>query len=178
VDTPIAEPRQLFLHQLRTMLWVELTLAEEVLPELYDHVHSSDLRWALERHLGETEGHVKNLRRVFTILREPAEPEPSPALLGLKKERDELLKAVDEERHDLVDLFHADVVARSEHLEIAAYNGLAHMANALGEREVALLLLENMGQEQFALEQAESATARLLAERVESTSASSQRRGG
>jgi ferritin-like metal-binding protein YciE len=167
--TPIEEPRQLFLHQLRTMLWVELTLAEEVLPELYDHVHAVDLKWALERHRGETEQHVENLRRVFELLEEPGDPEPSPALAGMKKEHDQVMKALDLERHDVVDLFHVDVIARTEHMEIAAYEGLARTAQALGaDEDVVLLLRENLGQEEHALEQAEHALAKLLAEKVES----------
>jgi ferritin-like metal-binding protein YciE len=168
VATPIDDPRKLFLHQLRTMLWVELKLAEEVLPELYDHVHAVDLKWALERHQLETEGHVKNLRRAFEILHEPGDPESSPSLLGLKKEHDLLMKMVPGEREDVVDLFHTDVIARNEHLEIAAYDGLVHLAQALGEDEVAALLRENMEQEAHALEQAEHAMAKLLAEKVES----------
>jgi ferritin-like metal-binding protein YciE len=168
VATPIDDPRKLFLHGLRTMLWVELKLAEEVLPELYDHVHAVDLKWALERHQLETEGQVKNLRRAFELLHEPGDPEESPAMVGLEKEHDVVLKALDRERQDLVDLFHTDVIARSEHLEIAAYNGLYHLAKALGEGEVAALLRENLEQEEHALEQAEHALAKLLAEKVES----------
>jgi ferritin-like metal-binding protein YciE len=164
----IDDPRKLFMHQLRTMLWVELTLADEILPELYDHVHAVDLKWALERHRLETEGHVRNLRRAFEILHEPGDPEESPSLLGLKKEHDLLMTMVPDEREEVVDLFHMDAIARSEHLEIAAYNGLYHLGRALGEDEVAALLRENLEQEGHALEQAEHALAKLLAEKVES----------
>jgi len=73
-----------------------------------------------------------------------------------------------EEGEDLIDVFHTDVIARTEHVEIAAYNGLYHLAKALGEDEVASLLRENLEQEEHALEQAEHALAKLLAEKVES----------
>lgn len=166
--TPIETPKQLFVHQLRTMLWVEQKLAEEVLPELYEHVHATDLKWALEKHMAETEAHARNLRRIFTLIEEPGEPEQSAALLGLKREHDQMMKMLDAESHGVVDLFHTDVIARTEHLEIAAYTGLAHLANALGvEPEVGRLLRENLGQEKHALEQAEHAQAKLLAEKVE-----------
>lgn len=167
--TPIEEPEQLFLHQLRTMLWVELKLAEEILPEIYEHVHAVDLKWSIERHRAETEQHVKNLRRIFTILEEPGDPETSATLLGLKKEHDQLMKLVAQAEHGVVDLFHVDVISKNEHVEIAAYEGLVHMAQALGhDGEVATLLRENLGQEEHALEQAEHALAKLLAEKVES----------
>lgn len=165
--TPIEDPRHLFVHRLRTMLWVELKLAEEVIPELLDAVFATDLKWVLERHLLETRAHVENVRRAFELLQEPGEPEQSPALLGLKKERDLLLKQIDESQRDLVDLFHTDVVARTEHAEIAAYSGLVHTAKALGQLEVATLLRKNMEEDMHALEQAEHALAKLLAEKVE-----------
>lgn len=168
--TPIGNPRELLLHQLRTMLWVELTLAEEVLPELYEGVHAADLKWALERHTLETEQHVKSLRHVFSVLQAPGDPEESPGLKGLLQEHHAVLGSVDRERRDLVDLVHADSIARSEHLEIAAYSGLVHLAQALGlPHDVVTALRENMGQEELALEHAERAQAKLLAEKVESS---------
>ena len=163
----IEEPRQLFLHRLRTMLWVESTLAQEILPGLRSRVHAVELRQGLERHQLETEGHVENLRRVFRLLAEPPDAEPSAALLGLKAEHDLVLERLDGEPSDLADLVYADTIARNEHAEIAAYSGLYHLARALGEHEVAALLRENLEQEEHALEQAEHALARLLAETVE-----------
>jgi ferritin-like metal-binding protein YciE len=68
----------------------------------------------------------------------------------------------------LNDLAHAQAAAATEHLELAAYESLASLAEALGEESVAIRLREVMEQEEFALEQVESATAKLLAEKVES----------
>lgn len=169
--TPITDAKRLFVHQLRSMLWVELKLAEEVLPEILDAVFATDLKWAIERHLHETTGHVESIRRAFELLQEPGEPEPSPALVGLRRECDQLLKQMDSSEHALVDLFHAGVVARTEHEEIGAYGGLVHTAQALGHPEVALLLRRNMEEDMHALEQAEHALAKLLAEKVENAPA-------
>lgn len=166
--TPLESPRELFLHQLRTILWVELTLAEDVLPELFDLVHSTDLKWSVERHIHETRGHVKNIRHVFAKLEEAGDPEATPALSALKKEHDTLVSAIPEEDETLLDLAHTDAIARTEHYEIAAYSGLVHLAKALGlDLEVATALRENMEQDAHALEQAEHALAKLLAEKVE-----------
>lgn len=168
VATPIESPGQLFVHQLRTMLWVELTLAEEVLPELFGLVHSTDLKWDVERHIHETKGHVKNLRRVFSMLEEPGDPEESPTLPALKREHDLLLKLADRENEALADLVHADAIARTEHVEIAAYNGLVHLGKALDVGlEPVTLLRTNLEQDAHALEQVEHALAKLLAEKVE-----------
>jgi ferritin-like metal-binding protein YciE len=164
----IETPHELFAHRLRTMLWVEQRLADDILPELYEHVHAIDLKYGIERHLLETQHHVRTLQRVLHLLGGGAQPEESPALLGLKAEHDALLKVVDGERQDVVDLLHAGAVVQGEHLEIAAYESLIATANALGEEEIALQLQEILEQEEFALELAHQATAKLLAEQVES----------
>jgi ferritin-like metal-binding protein YciE len=161
----LSDTRELFLRELRTILWVERMLADTVIPELLGHVHATDLVWALERHLLETEDQAGNVRTLLVRLHAETDPEESAAFLGLKREHDELMQLLDTENRSLVDIFHTGVIARTEHLEIAAYTGLVQMAKALGvDHEDVLLLRENLEQEQHALEQAEHALAKLLAE--------------
>lgn len=52
----------------------------------------------------------------------------------------------------MLDSFLTGAGARTEHYEIAAYEGLVTMAEAMGEMEVAELLSENLEQEETALE--------------------------
>lgn len=158
---------ELFAHRLRMMLFVEEKLADEILPLLYEHVHASGLKYAVERHQLETAQHVRTVRGILHLLGERAEPEESPALLGLKAEHDALMASIDTAQHDVVDLMHAGVIAQSEHLEIAAYTELRSTANALGAEDVAIRLQEILEQEQYALELAEKAMAKILAEQVE-----------
>jgi ferritin-like metal-binding protein YciE len=166
--TPIAEPRELFLHQLRTMLWLERQLADDVLPALLDSVHAADLRWAVERHLDETKLHAANVRYVLDVLGADDGSEERLALTGLKAAHDFLMERIDTTRADVADLFHLDVIVRTEHMEIAAYTWLVHAADALDVApEATRLLRRNMGQEEYALEEAEKALVKLLAERVE-----------
>ena len=84
-------------------------------------------------------------------------------LQGLKKEHDQLLE---EARPDLVDLVDTGAAARTEHYEIAAYEGLIPMARALEEREAVGLLEENLKQEKEALREVESVAKRLSKEHV------------
>jgi ferritin-like metal-binding protein YciE len=51
--------------------------------------------------------------------------------------------------------------SRAEHYEIAAYNGLITMAQALGEKDAVPLLQENLKQEEAALANLEKAAKRL-----------------
>jgi ferritin-like metal-binding protein YciE len=152
---------QQLIDRLQTMLWIEETLAGEILPLFYDHVRATDLKYGIERHQIETKQHALTVRTILTLLGARADPQPSEALLGLKAEHDRLMG---EHPNDLM---HAGVIAMAEHLEIAAYTALRSLANALGEEDVAIRLQEILEQEQYALELAEKATAKILAELVE-----------
>lgn len=155
---------KLLVHQLQTMLRVEQTLADEVLPGLFEAVRATELRLDVEKHILETQGHVRNLRVVLTRLDAPAAPEPSPVLPALQAEHAALLQTTPEA---LQDLAHAGAIARIEHYEVAVYSGLVHLAQALDlELDLVRLLRENMEQDAYALEQVEHALVKLLAERV------------
>jgi len=164
----LTTPRELFGARLRQVLWVELRLSSEVLPRLVEQAHATDLKNAFGRHLLETEGHVSVLRDVLGDLEMPGGPEESPAFKGLAKEHERLVEQVPDESPLLNDLVHAQAAAATEHLELAAYDSLASLAEALGEEAVAIRLREVMEQEEFALEQLVGAQAKLLAEKVES----------
>lgn len=164
----LTSPRELLAARLRQMLWIELQLSEKVLPELREQAHAGDLQWAFERHLLETEKHVETLRDVLRELEVPADPEESAAFEGLVDEHKQLVEQVPEEHELLRDLAHAQSAGATEHLEMAGYDSLASLAEALGEETVAVRLREVMEQEELALEQVERATAKLLAEKVES----------
>ena len=147
------------MRRLQTMLFVEERLAREILPLFYEHVHATDLKYGLERHLLETKKHAVAVRAILHDLGAEAEPVKSPVLLGLEVEHDELMKDFP------TDAMHAGLIAQSEHLEIAAYTELRSTANALGHEQVALRLQEILEQEEYALELAEKALAKILAER-------------
>jgi ferritin-like metal-binding protein YciE len=168
VAEPVTSAEDLFQARLRQMLFVELELAGEVLPQLLEQARSTDLRYAFERHLVETRGHVATLREILSELQVHAEPERSPALLGLVKEHEQLVKRIESHGHLVSDLAHAQAAAATEHLEMAAYDMLASTAEALGKEEVGIRLRELMEQEQLALEFVERAATKLLAEKVES----------
>jgi ferritin-like metal-binding protein YciE len=162
----LTSPRELLAACLQQMLWIEEQLAEEVLPRLSFQAHMLDLRIALGRHLLETEAHVATVRDVLDDLQVPPEPEESPSFRGLLAEHEQLVGRVAEGDHLLTDLAHAVAALTTEHLELATYESLVSLAESLGEEEVGIRLREVMEQEEIALEQVESALAKLLAEKV------------
>jgi ferritin-like metal-binding protein YciE len=151
----ITTPRDLFLHELGDILYVEEKLTEEVLPKLINEVQSPEFRKSLERHLEQTKGHVTNLEQVFEALGEQSETEKCLGFEGLRQEHDEMIGEVSD---DLIDLVDAGAAAHTEHYEIAAYAGLIEMARALGETDAVSLLDENLKEEREALREVESVT--------------------
>jgi ferritin-like metal-binding protein YciE len=65
---------------------------------------------------------------------------------GLKKEHDAFVTE-ESPSPEVLDSFLVGAGARTEHYEIAAYEGLVTMAKAMGENEAAELLNQNLDQE-------------------------------
>jgi ferritin-like metal-binding protein YciE len=156
-------PRELFLHELADILDVEQKLTEEVLPKLIQEVEDTELKSGLQKHLRETERHAKNVERIFRLMRAEPEVEKCIGFEGLKKEHDEL---VSDSSHQLIDAIDAGAAARTEHYEIAAYQGLITMARSMGEREVVGLLEQNLKEEKEALREVEKAARRISKEQA------------
>ena len=79
-----------------------------------------------------------------------AEGHESPAIDGLKTEGRELTEKVDE---SLVDSVIVGGAVGTEHHEIAVYESLITMAEAMGADDVVALLHENLEQEQHTLKE-------------------------
>ena len=159
----VMTPRELFLHELADILDVEQKLTEEVLPKLIQEVEDTELKSGLQKHLRETERHAKNVERIFRLMRAEPEVEKCIGFEGLKKEHDEL---VSDSSHQLIDVIDAGAAARTEHYEIAAYQGLITMARSMGEREVVGLLEQNLKEEKEALREVEKAARRISKEQA------------
>lgn len=151
-------PRDLFLHELGDILYVERALVDETLPKLIEEVEDAEFRSGLEKHLEETRRHVTNVEQVFEVFGEPVEVEECVGFEGLKKEHEQL---VEESSSDLIDLVDLGAAARTENYEIAAYESLRRMAKALGEDKAVDLLDKNLKEEKDALREVEKIATRL-----------------
>jgi ferritin-like metal-binding protein YciE len=159
MPTKMDEPRELFLHELGDLLFAENTLIK-ALPKLAKEASDAELQKGFESHLEETKQHAANLKQVFEVLGEPAKAERCPAIEGITKEHDEFMSE-ENPSPAVCDMFLTGSGARAEHYEIAAYNGLITMAQALGEKDAVPLLQENLKQEEAALAKLEKAAKRL-----------------
>src|SRR5688572_18434228 len=128
----ITSARDLFLHELGDILYVEKKLAEETLPKLIDEVQDEEFSSGLKMHLKQTRKHVENVEQVFQLMGEEPHEEKCIGFEGLKKEHDEMTELASSSLIDLVDV---GAAARTECYEIAAYESLRRMAKGLGEND-------------------------------------------
>jgi ferritin-like metal-binding protein YciE len=157
------ELRELFVKTLGEVLGVEQTLERDVLPQLAGEASHEKLREALQEHAVQTAGHVTRLERVFAELGEPAKPEASQVLTGLRRTHDLLVERVPDP--PLRDLVIASSAAHTEHYEISAYHSALTLAVGLAEPELVKLLADNLREEEEALDKVEkSIPERLLGE--------------
>ena len=167
--TKMNDPRELFLHELGDVLYAEQTLVK-ALPKLQEEASDRDLAKGFESHLTETRRHVENVKQAFEELGEPAKAEKCPGIEGIKKEHDEFV-ANESPSPEVLDAFLTGAGARAEHYEIAAYEGLITMAEALGETKVVKLLSENLKQEKAALTKMQTIGKRLAKDGAKATAA-------
>ena len=150
MSTKMTKPRDLFLHELGDVLYAERTLVK-TLPKLQEEASDEELARGFQEHLDETRQHVKNVEQAFGKLGEKPTAEKCPGIEGIKQEHDDFV-AKESPSQDVLDSFLTGAGARTEHYEIAAYEGLVTMAEAMGETEVVELLTENLEQEKTTLE--------------------------
>jgi ferritin-like metal-binding protein YciE len=153
VPPNINSPQDMLLHDMREMLYVEQTLADQVLPQIAQEAQARQLCDGIEQHQRQTQDHVRNLERCFELMGAESRPEPSHAMDGMKQDHDQLVSNI--QRQELRDLFDAESVAKTEHMEIAAYNAMIMMAQQMGQDEVHQLLRQNCDQDRQSLEQIE-----------------------
>ena len=158
----IAQPRDLFVNELKALLYVEQKLADQVLPELASEIENRDFKLSITEHTEETRRHVANVERIFELLGEEPKPDKSHAVDGLVAQHDKVAKNIESTK--LRDVFDAGAAAKTEHLEIAAYESLITTAESLGETEIVSLLEENLDDEKDALKQAKKAGEQLAKE--------------
>lgn len=153
MPTTISEPRDLLVTALTEMLYVERKLADEVLPELQSQIKTPEFKQGVARHIEETMHHAENLERAFQVLGEEPKADKSHSLDGLVAQRERVIKKIASD--DVREVFNATAAAKTEHLEIAAYESMITTAESLGQSELVELLEENLADEKDTLKEVE-----------------------
>ena len=146
----VETPTELFVHKLGAALTMEETILG-MLEDLQDEASDTTLQRNLQQHHAETQQQVQNLYRIFEALGEQPEKQSCPAIEGLEKEGQQMIKEVDD---TLVDSVILGGVIETEHHEIAVYDGLIIKAEQMGDDDIVALLHENLEQEEATLDKA------------------------
>jgi len=134
----------LLVVQLQDLYDAEQRLTK-ALPQMADAASSKELKSAFQKHLRETEQHVKRLEKVFSILGQTAQRETCEAMKGLIDEGREFVTAGGDSAVRDAALIAA--AQRVEHYEIAGYGTAKTLADQLGHGDAKDLLDQTLDEE-------------------------------
>jgi len=132
------------------MLWTERMLVFEVLPALRRDVTAEGLASAVDEHLEQTKEHAARVEQAFRAAGAEPSSNLSPVFEKLARHRAELAGKIPDDR--LTDVLNAAAAAATERNEIAAYDALIVLADALGLGDARGLLEQNRREEEQALD--------------------------
>lgn len=156
----IGNPEKLFQHELGMALGAERKVLA-TLRKLEQRAQRDELKQQFHHHLEETEGQIENLERALQAAGAPEGSHQADSANGIAAEGEKMMEKVEE---DLIDAVLLSAAAKTEHVEIAMYEGLITKAEAMGAEDVVSLLEENLEQEKHTLEEVKQATEQLSQE--------------
>ena len=134
----------LFHDTLKDIYFAEKKIVA-TLPKMAKAAQHPQLKMAFEKHLKESEGHVKRLEQVFGIIGKKPQGKTCDAIEGIISEGEEIMDEFKgSPAHDAGLLAAAQAV---EHYEITRYGTLKSWAQALGMDEAVTLLDETLQEE-------------------------------
>jgi ferritin-like metal-binding protein YciE len=140
-----SELRELLKHELGDLLSAERLFLQGT-KAMAKEAQDATVKARLEQHVEETEGHAQRIRQAFEAIGERAKAVTCEAAKGLKEEHDSF-KSDEKPSKFLLSAFDLGSGLRVEHYEIAAYRSTIALATALGERECARILKQNLDEE-------------------------------
>ena len=149
---PMQTPQDLFVHELSDIHSAEQIIVQ-MLGEAQGLVQNPQLQQGFQKHLRESEQQAQNVAQVIQLMGAQPHPITCHAAEGLRQSLMEVVQS-----QPSPEVLEGAVVAgaiKTEHLEIAAYQGLVKKARAMGQTEAAQLLEQNLQQEQNMLQQLE-----------------------
>ena len=137
----------LFVHQAQDMFYAEQQIVK-ALPQMIEKAKDPQLRQGFQRHLGESETHVRRIEQIFNLLGKMPKAIDCPAIDGIMKEANQVVgDAANDEVRDAALIASAQAV---EHYEIARYGTLIAWAKRLGRNDCATLLQKTLEEEKAA----------------------------
>jgi ferritin-like metal-binding protein YciE len=134
----------LFVSELKDLYSAETQLTK-ALPKMAKAASSKELRAGFEKHLKQTEGHVKRLEQICEDLDVSPKGKKCKAMEGLVEEGSEV---IDEDAEpEVKDAALIAAAQRVEHYEIAGYGCVRTYAKLLGNQSAMKLLQQTLDEE-------------------------------
>ena len=158
---PIADTRELLLHELRELYDAEHRFLEGQV-QMVHRATDSELQRSIEDHIYQTRLHIRNLEQFFGELGQEPRRESSEAAKGLVSEARQGLEV--DWSDALRDCAINAAIIKVEHLEIGSYRGLLTGARLMMGQSVAVddLLQTNLRQEEETARTAEQSAEELF----------------
>jgi ferritin-like metal-binding protein YciE len=134
----------LFHDTLKDIYFAEKKIVT-TLPKMAKAAQHPQLKMAFEKHLKESEGHVKRLEQVFGIIGKKPQGKTCDAIVGITEEGAEIIK--DYKGTPALDAGLIGAAQAVEHYEISRYGTLRTWANELGFSDAASLLQATLDEE-------------------------------
>ena len=136
--------KDLYIDELKDLYNAENQLLK-ALPRMAKKATSPDLRAAFQEHLGQTEGQVNRLERIFKALSEKPTGKTCKAMKGLVDEGKEIIEEDGDE--SVLDAALIGAAQKVEHYEIASYGTARTFASLLGEEDAVAALQKTLDEE-------------------------------
>ena len=134
----------LFMHTLKDIYYAENQITK-ALPQMIQKASNPQLKQGFEKHLKETEGHIRNLDQVFQKMNMEPKGVNCPAIDGIIEEAQEIAGEVEDPK--VLDAALIAAAQAVEHYEITRYGTLVTWAQELGMHECAEILKRNLAEE-------------------------------
>jgi ferritin-like metal-binding protein YciE len=141
------EPKNLddlFHDTLKDIYFAEKKILS-TLPKMAKAAQSPDLKEALEKHRGETEGHVARLEKIFAAIDKKPQAKTCDAIVGITDEGAEIMKEY--KGSPALDAGLLAAAQAVEHYEISRYGTMKTWAQELGLKEAVRLLDQTLAEE-------------------------------
>ena len=149
---PMQTPQDLFVHELS-----DIHNAEQIIVQMLEDgqslVQNPQLKEGMRMHAEQSRQHAQRVKQVIDQMGAKMHPVECHAVQGMHQELQEAKEA--KPSPQVMDGLVAGGAVKTEHYEIAAYTGLIEQARAMGQREAAQLLEQNLTEERQMLQKVE-----------------------
>ncbi|MBV9749605.1 MAG: ferritin-like domain-containing protein [Acetobacteraceae bacterium] len=141
---PIKTLDDLFVHTLQDIYYAEQQITKN-LPTMVEKAKNPELKSAFQKHLTETQGHVRRLEQVFQALGETAKGVDCQAMDGILAEAKEIISDCGDA--DVCDAAMLSAAQAVEHYEMTRYGSILAYAKQLGKSDAVQPLQQTLAEE-------------------------------